>query len=128
MFKDFKEFALKGNVMDMAVGVIIGAAFGKIVSSLVQDIVMPPLGYLTSGVDFSKLSITLKQATANTDVISLNYGMFINAIIDFIIIAFVVFLAVRWINRFRKKEEEKPTPPSKEEQLLTEIRDILKNK
>lgn len=129
MFKEFKEFAMHGNVMDMAVGVIIGAAFGKIVSSLVQDIIMPPIGYLTGGVDFSKLVITIKRSTETTEAITINYGMFINTLIDFLIIAFTIYIFVRQLNRFKKKTEEMPkavVEPSKEVVLLTEIRDLLK--
>ena len=128
MFRDFKEFAMRGNVIDMAVGVIIGAAFGKIVSSLVQDIIMPPIGYLTGGVDFSKLVITIKQASETNEAITINYGIFINVIINFLIIALAIFILIRQINRFKKKESVpvKTATPSKEELLLTEIRDLLK--
>lgn len=129
MFKDFKEFAMRGNVMDMAVGVIIGAAFGKIVSSLVADIIMPPIGYLTGGVNFSKLVITIKRATETAEAITINYGMFINTLIDFLIISFAIFILIRQLNRFKKKIEDKPkevSKPSKEIELLTEIRDLLK--
>ncbi|MFA6271562.1 MAG: large-conductance mechanosensitive channel protein MscL [Patescibacteria group bacterium] len=126
MLQEFKKFALKGNVMDMAVGVIIGAAFGKIVSSFVSDVIMPPIGVLTGGVNFDGLFITLKKATDTTAAVNLNYGMFINSVIDFLIIAFVIFLAVKQINKLRKKEEEKPMAPSEEILLLREIRDSLK--
>jgi large conductance mechanosensitive channel len=129
MFKEFKEFAMRGNVIDMAVGVVIGAAFGKIVTSLVVDIIMPPIGYLTGGVDFSSLVITIKKATESTDAITLNYGLFINTIINFLIIAFAIFIMIKQINRFKKKAEEKPKEapkPNKEVELLTEIRDLLK--
>jgi len=128
MLKEFKEFAMKGNVMDMAVGIIIGAAFGKIVSSFVADVIMPPIGLALGGVDFSKLAFTLKEASGEAEAVMLNYGMFINTIIDFVIIAFAIFIVIRWLNKI-KKEEENPeeTPvPSREEMLLTEIRDILK--
>ena len=128
MFKEFKEFAVKGNAIDMAVGIIIGAAFGKIVSSLVSDVIMPPIGVLLGGIDFSNLMITLKGATATTEAISLNYGLFTNTIIDFIIIAFAIFIAVKQINRFKKKEEKKPTKTAEEILLLREIRDQLKDK
>ena len=145
--EDFKAFALKGNVVDMAVGVIIGGAFGKIVSSLVSDVIMPPIGVLTGGVDFKDLKFVLKEAVpavvdeagnevqAAAEAVTLNYGMFIQNIIDFLIIALAIFFMIKGITRLselRKKEEaveaaEAPAPePSKEEQLLTEIRDLLK--
>ena len=123
--KEFKTFAMRGNVVDMAVGIIIGGAFGKIVSSLVSDIIMPPIGLLIGGVKFESLKIVLKHAH------SINYGNFINTALDFLIIAFSIFLFVKLINSMKRKEETKPTPPpapSKEEQLLTEIRDLLKGK
>lgn len=126
MLQEFKKFAMRGNVMDMAVGVIIGAAFGKIVNSFVTDIIMPPIGVLTGGIDFSNLAITLKKATASTEAITLNYGLFINAIVNFIIIAFAIFIAIKQINRLKKKQEEKPKPPTEEVLLLREIRDSLK--
>ena len=123
MLKEFKKFAMRGNVMDMAVGVVIGAAFGKIVSSFVTDIIMPPIGVLTGGVDFSSLAFTIKQGT---EPVTLNYGMFLNTIIDFIIIAFAIFIAIKQINKLKKKEEEKPAEPAEEVVLLREIRDSLK--
>jgi len=126
MLNEFKKFAMKGNVMDMAIGVIIGGAFGKIVSSLVTDIIMPPIGVLTGGVDFATLSITLKRATETAPAITLNYGLFINAIIDFLIIAFSIFLVIQQLNRLKKKEEAKPSAPPEEVLLLREIRDTLK--
>jgi large conductance mechanosensitive channel len=126
MLKEFKEFAMKGNVMDLAIGVIIGGAFGKIVSSLVTDIIMPPIGWLLGGVDFSKLALTLKQATAEAPAITINYGVFINSIIDFIIIAFTIFIIVKQINKSKKKEAAKPVAPAEEVLLLREIRDSLK--
>lgn len=129
MMKEFKEFAVKGNVVDMAVGIIIGGAFGKIVSSFVSDVIMPPIGVLLGGVDFAKLSITVKEATETAEAVKMNYGAFLNTIIDFIIIAFVIFMVIKAINNLKRKEKEKPaTPPapSKEETLLTEIRDLLK--
>lgn len=126
MFKEFKKFAITGNVMDMAVGVIIGAAFGKIVSSLVNDVIMPPIGILLGGVDFSGLKFTLKAASGDIPATTLNYGMFINSAIDFLIIAFVIFIMVRQINKLKKKEEAKPIEPSEEIMLLREIRDNLK--
>lgn len=128
---EFKKFAIKGNMIDMAVGIIIGAAFGKIVSSLVKDVIMPPLGLAIGGVDFSNLAITLKEATADGEAVLLKYGMFIQSIVDFLIVALSIFVAVKWINSMKKKEEEAPSEPpkpSKEEVLLTEIRDLLANK
>lgn len=126
IFKEFKEFAIKGNAVDIAIGVIIGTAFGKIVSSIVADVVMPPIGLLLSGVDFSSLAFVLQDGP---EPVLLKYGTFINTIIDFTIIAFVMFMAVKGINKFKKKEEEAPAiEPSSEEKLLTEIRDILKAK
>ncbi len=129
--KEFKGFAMKGNVVDMAVGIIIGSAFGKIVSSLVNDVVMPPLGMLIGGVDFTELQIVLKQATAEAPAVAIKYGAFINNIIDFIIVALAIFLVIKSMNNMKKKEEAKPAKPpepSKEEKLLTEIRDLLKKK
>ncbi|MBN1325398.1 large-conductance mechanosensitive channel protein MscL [Candidatus Falkowbacteria bacterium] len=126
MFKEFKEFAIKGNVIDMAVGIIIGAAFGKIVSSFVADIIMPPIGVLLGGIDFSSFVITLKKATDIAPAVTLNYGMFINTIIDFVIIAFCIFILIKQINRFKKKEEAKPAVTPEEVVLLREIRDNLK--
>lgn len=129
MLQEFKEFAVKGNVVDLAVGMIVGTAFGKIVTSLVGDVVMPPIGVLLGGVNFSDLAITLKQASGDTPAVVIAYGKFIQTAIDFTIIAFVIFLAIKAINRFKKKAEEAPAAPaapSKEELLLTEIRDLLK--
>jgi large conductance mechanosensitive channel len=129
MMKEFKDFAVRGNVIDMAVGIIIGGAFGKIVSSFVADVILPPIGMLMGGVDFNTLSIVLKEATEETAAVLLNYGKFIQTIIDFLIIAFAIFLVIRWINSLKKKEEEAPAAPpepSKEETLLGEIRDLLK--
>jgi large conductance mechanosensitive channel len=131
MMKEFKEFAMRGNVVDMAVGIIIGAAFGKIVSSFVADVIMPPIGMLIGNVNFSKLAITLKEASGDTAAVTLNYGMFIQSIVDFVIIAFAIFLAIRAMNSMKKKEEAAPAPPpapSNEEVLLSEIRDLLKQK
>jgi len=131
MLQEFKEFAIKGNAIDMAVGIIIGAAFGKIISSLVADVFMPPIGVLIGGVDFTKLAFTLKEASGNMSAVTLNYGNFIQSLADFTIIAFVIFIAVKFINNFKKKQETVPkvTPePSKEEQLLAEIRDLLKER
>ncbi|WPO99372.1 large-conductance mechanosensitive channel protein MscL [Pseudomonas sp. HR96] len=126
IISEFKAFALKGNVVDMAVGIIIGAAFGKIVSSLVGDVVMPPLGLLIGGVDFSDLAVTLKPAEGTTPAVILAYGKFIQTVIDFLIVAFAIFMGVKAINRLRHHEEAKPPAPSKEEVLLSEIRDLLK--
>ena len=126
MIQEFKEFIAKGNVMDMAIGVIIGGAFGKIVSSLVADIIMPPIGWLTGGVNFSNLVLTLKKASETAPAITINYGLFINTVIDFVIIAFSIFVVIRQINKFKKKEEQKPAEPTEEVLLLREIRDNLK--
>ena len=129
MIKEFKEFAMKGNVMDMAIGIIIGAAFGKIISSFVGDVLMPPIGALLGGVDFSTLSWVIKEATETAETVTINYGMFINTVVDFLIVAFAIFMVVKGMNNAKKKEEEKPAAPpkpSKEEVLLTEIRDALK--
>ena len=126
MIKEFKEFAVKGNVVDMAVGIIIGAAFGKIVSSFVADVIMPPIGLMMGGVDFTNLAITLKEAVGDTPAVLLSYGKFIQSLVDFIIVAFAIFMAVKAINSMKKKEEEKPEEPPKQELLLEEIRDLLK--
>jgi large conductance mechanosensitive channel len=133
MMKEFKEFAMRGNVIDMAVGIVIGGAFGKIVTSLVNDVIMPPIGYITGGVDFSKMKWILKPAD-NSDPkhkiaeVAINYGTFINTIITFIIIAFAIFMVVKLINKMHKKEEAAPAAPPADVALLTEIRDLLKNK
>ncbi|MEL5864009.1 large-conductance mechanosensitive channel protein MscL [Clostridium cochlearium] len=126
MIKEFKKFAVKGNAIDLAVGVVIGGAFSKIVSSLVEDIIMPSVGLLLGKVNFDTLSLTVMSMDGSKIV--LNYGKFIQSVVDFLIISFSIFLFVKLINSFKKKEEEKPKveEPSKEEQLLTEIRDILK--
>jgi len=126
MFQEFKKFAIKGNVMDLAIAVVIGGAFGKIVTSLVNDIIMPPIGVLSGGVDFSKLAVTLKKATETTEALTLNYGTFINTILDFVIISFSIFFIVRQINKFKTKEESKPKETSEEVKILREIRDSLK--
>lgn len=138
MVQEFKQFAMKGNVMDMAIGIIIGGAFGKIVSSLVTDVMMPPIGKLMGGVDFSNLFValdsakgpfkTLAEAKA-AGVATINYGLFINTIIDFVIVAFAIFLMMKGMNAMRRKEEAKPVPPAEpaaDVKLLTEIRDLLK--
>lgn len=126
----FKSFALKGNVFDLAVGVIIGGAFGKIVTSLVNDIVMPPIGVITRGVDFSDLSVTLKQATETAEAVTLNYGAFLTTILDFLIISIAIYIAIQQFHKLQKNEEEKaaeaPQEPSEEVLLLREIRDSLK--
>ncbi len=129
MMQEFKTFAMRGNVVDLAVGVVIGAAFGKIVSSLVADVVMPVLGVIVGGVDFSDMAITLKAAQGDTPAILLSYGKLIQATFDFVIVAFAIFMVVKGINAAKKKEEAAPAPPpepSKEEVLLGEIRDLLK--
>lgn len=131
MLQEFKQFAMRGNVLDMAIGIIIGAAFGKIVSSVVADVIMPPIGMLLGGMDFSSLSITLKEATETSPAVLLKYGVFINTIIDFIIIAFAIFMLVKGINSLKKQEEEKPAAPpapTKSEILLEEIRNELRKK
>ncbi|MDP4218897.1 MAG: large-conductance mechanosensitive channel protein MscL [Bacteroidota bacterium] len=129
--KEFKEFAAKGSVIDLAVGVIIGAAFGKIVTSLVDDVIMPPIGMVLNGVDFSKLSITLRDAIGDKPAVLIRYGVFINTLITFLIVAFCIFLMVKAINKMNRKKEAAPpppAPPTKEEVLLTEIRDELRKR
>lgn len=131
MMKEFRAFAVRGNVVDMAVGIIIGAAFGKIVSSAVADVVTPPLGLLIGGVDFSDLAITLRAAVADKPAIVLSYGRFLQSVFDFTIVAFAVFMLVKGVNHLKRKEAAAPSAPptpSKEEQLLTEIRDLLKTR
>jgi large conductance mechanosensitive channel len=128
MLQEFKTFAVKGNMIDMAVGIIIGAAFGKIVSSLVGDVIMPPIGILLGGVDFSNLSVILKEAVDKAPAVTLKYGKFIQTIIDFLIISFCIFVMVKGINTLKRKEEEAPAEPPKQEILLAEIRDLLKKK
>jgi large conductance mechanosensitive channel len=140
MFKEFREFAIKGNALDMAVGIIIGAAFATIVNSLVNDVIMPPIGLLLGGVDFSEFFIVLRDgamagpyatlaAAKEAGAVTLNYGVFINAVISFLIVAFAVFLVVRSFNKLKRKDEEAPAAPHKpsaEAQLLAEIRDLLR--
>jgi large conductance mechanosensitive channel len=132
LMQEFRQFAVKGNVVDMAVGIIIGAAFGKIISSLVNDVIMPPIGLAIGGVDFTDLKAVLKPAVVdpagNTiDAVTLNYGAFLQTTLDFLIVAFAVFMLIKAINRLKRKEEVAPSvPPTKEETLLTEIRDLLK--
>lgn len=129
LLKEFKTFAMRGNVVDMAVGIIIGAAFGKIVSSFVADIIMPPLGIIIGGVDFADLAVTLKAATDGAPAVVLAYGKFIQTVIDFTIIAFAIFLGIKTMNKLMHKQEEKAADPvpTAEEKLLTEIRDLLKD-
>lgn len=125
--KEFREFAMKGNVIDLAVGVIIGAAFGKIVSSLVADIIMPPLGLLIGGIDFKQFHLVLREAHDNIPAVTMNYGVFIQNVFDFLIIAIAIFIAIKLINKLRREKEEAPAAaPTKEVTLLTEIRDLLK--
>jgi large conductance mechanosensitive channel len=131
MFKEFKGFIMKGNVLDLAVAVIIGGAFGKIVTSFVNDVLMPPIGMLLGKVDFSDLKVVLRAATDKTAAVTLNYGSFVNTVIDFLIIAFCIFLVVKVYNKMQKKAEEAPAAPpapSNQEVLLAEIRDLLKEK
>jgi large conductance mechanosensitive channel len=138
MLKEFKEFAMRGSVVDLAVGVILGVAFGKIITSLVNDVIMPPIGLLMGNVDFSDLFVNLKMDTAYPSVAAaeeagapiIKYGVFINTVLDFVIVAFAIFLVIRGINRLRRKQEAAPPPPppppTTEEKLLAEIRDLLK--
>ena len=136
LIKEFKEFAMRGNVLDMAVGIVIGGAFGKIVSSFVEDILMPPIGVLLGGVNFTDLKIVFKQAVMDgenvvTPEVALRYGNFIQVIIDFLIIAFAIFMLLKAVNKFNKKKEEAPAAPEAppaDVQLLTEIRDLLQKK
>ena len=129
MMSEFRDFAMRGNVVDMAVGIVIGGAFGKIVTSFVDNVLMPPIGMLIGGVDFSDLSLTLKAAAGEAEAVTLNYGAFIQTVIDFVIIAFAIFMVIKAMNNLKKKEEEAPAAPPKpsaEETLLSEIRDLLK--
>jgi len=131
LIQEFKAFAARGNVIDMAVGIIIGAAFGKIVSSFVGDVIMPPIGLILGGVDFSDLAVTLKAAEGATPAVVIAYGKFIQTIIDFLIIAFAIFMGLKAINTLKKKQEEEaaaPAGPTKDQELLTEIRDLLKSR
>lgn len=135
MLNEFKEFAMRGNVIDLAVGVIVGAAFTTIVNSLVSDIIMPPLGLLTGGIDFTNHFVTLKggrfetlEAAKAAGAVTVNYGVFLNAVLRFLIVAFAVFLLVRQINRLHRREPPPPAPPSRQEQLLADIRDLLKER
>jgi large conductance mechanosensitive channel len=140
MFKEFKEFALRGNVVDMAVGIVIGVAFGTIVKSLVDDIIMPPIGLILGGIDFSNFYVVLREGTAASGpyaaladaqaagAVTINYGVFVNSVISFVIVAFALFLVVRTMNKLRTKKEEKPAQPPEDVLLLREIRDVLKAK
>lgn len=132
LLSEFKEFAVKGNVVDMAVGIIVGAAFGKIVSSLVKDIIMPPVGLLLGGVNFSDLNVVLKEAQGEVEAVTINYGVFIQTILDFVIVAFAIFVAIKAMNAAKRAREEEveaapeaPPEPSDEVKLLTEIRDLM---
>ncbi|MCK9163089.1 MAG: large-conductance mechanosensitive channel protein MscL [Bacteroidales bacterium] len=133
LLNEFKSFAIKGNAIDMAVGIVIGAAFGKIITSIVSDIIMPPIGLLVGGVNFTDLKFLLKDAVGDVPAVTINYGNFIQVAFDFIIIAFSIFMVIKLLNAAKKKEEKAeevktPVGPTKEEILLTEIRDLLKNK
>jgi large conductance mechanosensitive channel len=140
MFKEFKEFALRGNVVDMAVGIIIGVAFGTIVKSLVDDIIMPPIGLILGGIDFSNFYVVLREGAAASGpyaaladaqaagAVTINYGLFVNSVISFVIVAFALFLVIRAMNKLRTKKEEKPAQPPEDVLLLREIRDVLKAK
>ena len=131
LVSEFKAFAMRGNVVDLAVGVVIGAAFGKIVTALVNGLIMPPIGLMIGGVNFSDLAITLKEGTDGVEPVLLQYGAFLQTIVDFTIIAFAIFMVVKVMNAMKKKEEatpEVPAPPSEEVKLLTEIRDALKSR
>ncbi len=132
LLDEFKAFAMRGNVVDLAVAVVIGGAFGKIVSSFVNDILMPPLGLLLGGIEFKDMMYTMKEAVGETPAVTLNYGMFIQNVFDFLIIAFAIFMAIKGMNSFKKKEEAAPEAPAappaptRDQELLTEIRDLLK--
>ncbi len=128
---DFKAFIIRGNVLDLAVAVVIGAAFGRIITSFVNDVLMPPIGMLLGGVDFSDLVLTIQEATAEVEAVTINYGVFIQTLVDFLIIAFAIFMVIKAFEKAKKKEEEKPAAPAEppaQEKLLTEIRDLLKSK
>lgn len=128
ILKEFKTFAMRGNVVDLAVGLVIGAAFGKIVTSFVNDVLMPPIGLLLGGMDFSYLKVLLKEGVGDVPPVTLNYGIFIQTIVDFLIVAFAIFMVVKAMNSLKRKEEAAPAPPPADVQLLTEIRDLLKDK
>ncbi len=126
MISEFKKFAVKGNMLDMAVGIIMGAAFGTVIKSLVEDVIMPPIGAITGGIDFSKLSFVIKQATETSEAVTINYGSFLNAVIAFLIVAWVLFIIIKGMNKFKEEEEAAPSAPPAQEVLLAEIRDLLK--
>ena len=131
VIKEFRDFAMRGNVVDMAVGIIIGSAFGKIVTSLVNDIIMPPIGLLLGGIDFNSFAITIKKATADAPAVAIRYGSFVNIVVDFVIVAFVLFAVIKVMNTVKRKKEEAPAAPPKppaQEVLLAEIRDLLKKR
>ncbi len=131
MMADFKKFAMRGNVLDMAVGIIIGAAFGKIVSSFVNDVLMPPIGIAVGGVDFTGLQVTLREAVEDAAAVTINYGVFIQHVVDFVIVAFAVFMVVRAVTSMQRKEEEAPAAPAAPPEdivLLREIRDALQSR
>jgi large conductance mechanosensitive channel len=131
MMQEFKEFATRGNVVDMAIGIVIGVAFGTIVSSFVEHVLTPPIGLLIGGVDFRELAVTLRGATADDPAVTLGYGIFIQSVFDFIIIALAIFLAIKGMNRLKRKQDEAPAEPPKappEQILLTEIRDLLRSR
>jgi large conductance mechanosensitive channel len=127
MLSEFKEFAMKGNMIDMATGIIIGAAIGKVISSLVEDVIMPPIGLLMGGIDFSDLGYTLQAATGDAPAIVLKYGSFIQSLLDFVIIAFAIFMMIKMMNKMKRNQEEEVAGPTTED-LLAEIRDVLKEK
>jgi len=126
MLEDFKKFAMRGNVVDLAVGMVIGGAFGKIVTSFVKDVLMPPIGMLMGGVDFKDLALTIQEASADQAAVTIKYGVFIQTIVDFTIVAFAIFMVVKLMASMQKKEEAAPAAPPKNEVLLGEIRDLLK--
>ena len=126
--KEFKEFVMRGNVVDMAVGIIVGASFGKITSSLVADVITPPLGIVLGGVDFTDLKLILKEATATAPAVTVKYGIFIQTIVDFLIVAFAMFLLIKGINALRKAPSAEPPAPTKDQVLLAEIRDLLRDR
>jgi large conductance mechanosensitive channel len=131
LIQDFKKFAMRGNVIDLAVAVVIGAAFGRIVTSLVNDVIMPPIGLLMGGIDFTEFRMTLSEATADATAVTINYGMFIQQLVDFLIVAFAIFMVIKAFERMKRKEEVKPPAVAEipeQEKLLAEIRDLLKEK
>ena len=126
MLAEFKKFAMRGNVVDLAVGMVIGGAFGKIVTSFVKDVLMPPIGMMMGGVDFTDLAITIQEAMGDKAAVTIKYGAFIQTVVDFLIVAFAIFMVVKAMNSMKKKEEAAPAAPPKNEVLLEEIRDLLK--